>query len=1162
MPQPSDNAPEPALPGPVCPKCGDALRPGVAAGLCPRCLMLRALEPVVAADPAPEAWPTAEARSIGPYLLLEEIARGGMGIVFRAREKNLGRLVALKLVRGGEWAPIDLLERFHTEARAAATLIHPHIVPVYGFGEDAGNWYIAMRLIEGGSLAQWRRGAGTAGGSLRSARDVARIVRQLAEAVHYAHQRGVLHRDLKPENVLVDGAGEPFLTDFGLARLAEVDTQLTRSHTSLGTPAYVAPEVARGGAAQATVASDVYGLGAIFYELLTGQPPFDGATPLEVLRRVTDTEVRRPSTLLRTMDRDLETVCLKAMARDPRHRYADAGALAQDLGRWLDGQPIEARPAGVLERAGKWVRRRPLVAALLGLLLLALLVIAVGSWQVNRNLREVAERQRQSLVQFNVETANRLVEQRDSVGALRYELAALRTTSADPERARMHRVRLGLTLRELPRLARHWRHGGPVNTVTFSPNGARVLSSSLDGTARLWDVASSNAVLILRHPAPVSHAFLSPDGRSIVTHCADGFARCWDALDGTERFPAWLAFVVEFPLPRSPTDLFTPDGVNVVTVFENRVEIRNLTTGRMARPPLTLPSAVAHAAYSADGTRLVTTAHDGLVSVWSLEPGGQYRELARQRHPAGGTIAGFSPDGGRVLSVGTDPEARLWNSTTGELLSAPLHHATHLRMPQATFSMAGDRLLTLSYDNSVRLWDAVNGTLLVGGISHPMLINVARWDASGHRIVTASLDGTATLWDAASGRPMGPGLRHGGYAVEAAFSPTGDQLVTASSDGGVRLWQINPRPMGTVRGPTDLIRSAAFTGGGTRVGLASGGPDFEIRDALSGEILQTLTHPEPVVLGEFDRAGRLVVTVTQGGQLHVWDAVEGRLLRSSAPDGLDYRWLAFNTAGDRLATGASEPKENPREFLTLWRVSDLSTVRLPLPETEEVRHPEFSPDGRHLVADTGQGNIRVWDVATGRETVPALVHQGRPLAEARFSPDGAWLVTYEADRAFVSLPARLWSAKTFQTVGPPLASNDGTTAAAFSADSARLATGSEDATARIWSVPFGRPLVPPMRHESSVLFLRFTTDGRILATGARNGAVRLWDSQTGQPLNASHIVAGGVAAMTFAHGTGPLIVVGGNGVLHRWDVSPVKESVGELERLVEQLNGADETPAR
>ncbi len=313
---------------------------------------------------------------LGDYELLEEVGRGGQGVVFRARQKSLNRTVALKVISLGQWASKAHLKRFRLEAEAAARLEHPGIVPIHEVGERDGSCYFSMKFIEGGQLDEVARR------EPMPIRGAVELIAKVARTVHYAHEHGILHRDIKPGNILLDAKGEPHLTDFGLARLVETESTVTRTLEVLGTPSYMAPEQAVGNNAQVTGATDVYGLGAVLYQLLTGQPPFAGGTTYETIKLLLDTEPRQPRLLNPKIDRDLSTICLKCLEKDPKRRYPSALALAEDLERWLKHEPIQARHTGVFARGKKWVRRNP-TSALLAACLIAL--VAAAGWIISKS---------------------------------------------------------------------------------------------------------------------------------------------------------------------------------------------------------------------------------------------------------------------------------------------------------------------------------------------------------------------------------------------------------------------------------------------------------------------------------------------------------------------------------------------------------------------------------------------------------------------------------------------------------------------------------------------------------------------------------------------------------------------------------------------------------
>jgi len=381
----------------ICRKCGAKIFSDAPEGLCTGCVLETALGSFAdtvagVGDPGPleklarvEVAPSSQGKTtaragkllgeLGDYELLEEIGRGGQGVVFRARQKSLNRNVALKVIGLGQWATPAHLKRFRLEAEAAASLDHPYIVPIYEVGEQDGQCYFSMKFIEGGQLDQVIQQRPI------SVRQAAELIAKVARTVHYAHEHGILHQDIKPGNILLDAKGDAHLTDFGLARLVESESTVTRTLEVLGTPSYMAPEQAAGDNAKLTRATDVYGLGAVLYQLLTGHPPFAGGTTYETIKLLLETEPRQPRLWNPKIDRDLSTICLKCLGKDPQRRYSSALALAEDLERWLKHEPIRARRTGVLTRGKKWVRRNPTTAVLTALLVALLAAISVIIWK-------------------------------------------------------------------------------------------------------------------------------------------------------------------------------------------------------------------------------------------------------------------------------------------------------------------------------------------------------------------------------------------------------------------------------------------------------------------------------------------------------------------------------------------------------------------------------------------------------------------------------------------------------------------------------------------------------------------------------------------------------------------------------------------------------------
>lgn len=1046
----------------LCPECGAELTRATPAGMCSRCLFHLGLAAGPSkggsadgtgfgfnsiSKPLEQAPSIFQPRRFGDYELLEEVARGGMGVVYRARQASLDRIVAVKVVLGGPFAAREQVVRFQAEAAAAARLQHPNIVAIHETGEHEGQPFYSMDFVPGGDLS------GLVRQRPLTAPAAAKLVQALAQAVHYAHEQGILHRDLKPANILLDDSGQPRIADFGLARHVATDASLTLAGQVLGSPDFMPPEQA--GAPLATGRwSDVYGLGGILYYVLTGRPPFLAETSSETLRQVLDREPVSPRLLRPGLPTDLATVCLKCLEKDPGKRYATAKELAEELGRFLNGEPVRAHPVGWAGKAHRWSRRRPALTVLLVLLLMAVSMGLSGIlWQWRRaeiERRAARASERTALLRTyasEVLQAHRELEDGNQGAAeALLEMHRPRPGTQDPRgwewrhlwsRTRSDELRLAhshqgaaynvsmspdgrhLAVAVERRNGGVWVHdllsdlrtvvalGESVGSVQFSPDGSRLAYGTTSGQVVVLNWPARQEIARLPVPQKVREGFgmaFSPDGSRLATGDRSGRIAVWafDPVRALWNQPGHESSVTSLA--------FTPDGERLASgTTLNDIQVWEVESGRLRSRLTGHTSAVQSVAISPDGKTLVSGAWDHTVRVWDLDSGALLTNLTT--HTAWVAAVAFSPDGTLLASGSADHSIKLWNTATWH--ERRTLNGNRDEVFGLTLSPDGRRLYSASKDGTIREWSTVEDPPKVDSIDWLPHADKSRFALATPLLAIWHSHGF-TVWHVLEMRPLTE------YAIQAgkdgqitglAVSPMGDHAAMANRHGDLRLLPLSSS--GTevnLHRDTSGYRRPGFSPSGRLLGAITGDGHLEIWQVAAPRRRHRLRPGGGLPLRHrFAPDERsIVVSVGEGwgdGQVEVWDLQTGERAgdwRAGRGEIIDF---AFLSGGRVLVTAGGDAR------LQAWSYPD--GAQLALKRTmNSFNSAAVSPDGRRLAAGTYNGRIHVWDTDTFLEVAAFSTGDG-DIKAVGFSPDGHTLISVGTRRL------RLWRAPPWEEVDAP-----------------------------------------------------------------------------------------------------------------------------------------------
>ncbi len=1108
-----------------------------------------------------------DVRILGDFRIIREIGRGGQGVVYEAEQISLRRTVALKVLPAHLTLQMEAIRRFDREATTTARLRHPGIVEIYAVGEADGNHFFAMEFVEGTPLdkvighirTEDRQeisgihvGATVSTSAHRKTLEdsashddedhptptpskawnrtyietACRILSQVADALEHAHRAGVIHRDVKPSNILVHDDMTAVLTDFGLAR-TEGFPSITFTGDFAGTPYYVSPEQAMARRVKVDHRTDIYSLGVTLYELLTFRRPFEGKSSQEVLGKI----IAKEPPLLRKVNplipRDLETICLTAMEKDPDRRYQSAGELGADLERFLDFRPVKARPVGLATRTLRMIRRNPLQATAI---VLGLLVVVV--WPLAFGLQQQALRKAVQAEQKKTEESNRRVKESNQNLTRAHE--ELKIVNADLNRE-LQKARIRLLISK----SEEYRSKDREISLLLALEAAEK-SPGLETTNLVLEALTKPRKMILKHQVPgqVVHSQFSPDCDSVLTVQKSGLSSVWNVLNGAHRFDLTVGreefeeLIVRYGCGGTMlVALWRPSGASSVIVDRFDAE-----TGRAVssiRIPHGTRHSVAREITERDCARLVSIPGSNEIAVWDAASGKMIKTwtsdfnglrsallspngLSVAAETQGGVLflfdvetgkeivsfkgrtdtrnrALFSPDSQRIAATTRNNALCVYDARTGAVVKRLKGYETGLSA--LVYSPMGSWLATVDPEDALRLWNTLTWKEIPLPDTLPSRISGVDFSPDeGTMLLRLPGQNGMILWDIASRRIAKNLLGHTGEVTSALFSRDARYAVSASKDGTARLWFVDRWKTGSVTledAPAGSVQ-AEFSPDRERLVTVSDRLNARLWDAATGRLIASLNHlNERVNLIEFSDRTDYLLTATEKNSVRIWDGRTGGLIHELK--GHSKRVTAASFSPDDRSVVTTSADKTSR----IWSVETGKSLQILEQHRLDVASADFSPGGDFVLTGSKDGTACVWYAENGEKRIVLEGHR-RGIRGCAFSPNGRYAATYAA----VVMPEKdlesccfLWDPATGKKRALDVPEN-AIRSMAFSPDSRTVAAGTDSGLLLLWDTSTGRRLARSHHHEGAVLSIAFSRDGSLLLTLSEDKSLRVWNPVT------------------------------------------------------------------